>query len=426
MSRVSPPRKILYVILDGLGDEPHPDLDGRTPLEAAKTPNLDSVARKGRSGVVTTVGEGIAPESDIAVMAILGYDPATHHAGRGPLEALGAGLEMRDGDLAWRANFATIDETDMLVDRRAGRDLSTDEAKQLADAVNAEVKLDDGAVATFLATSEHRGVLHIRADQPMSAEISNSDPAYERRGPLGVALETFEPYPKRCVGLDGSEGAGLGAALTNQWANAASEILERHPVNRAREKRGRPAANIVLLRDSGDHIPVVETLSERFGLRFACFAEMPVEIGISKVTGMEPILVTSPTDAEGYSKLAERALAALEQYDALYVHLKGPDVPAHDGRARDKRDVIADIDEGYFGTILPGIGPQVVLAVTADHSTSCVRKAHTADPVPLVVHATGISSDGCSAYSEAEAANGALGHLRGIDVLPMLVEIART
>ncbi len=417
-------KKILYVILDGLGDEPHPDLDGRTPLQAAKTPNLDSVARKGRSGTVVTVGEGIAPESDIAVFAILGYDPHTQHAGRGPVEALGAGLEMRDGDLAWRANFATVDENDTIVDRRAGRDLSTDEGKALGDALNANINLD-GGTATFLATSEHRAVLHLRADEPLSAEISNSDPAYERRGSLGVALETFDPRPLTCSSLDGSEGSRVGAELTNGWSDAARGILPVLDVNRARESRGRPPANIVLLRDAGDHVPRVESLQDRFGMRFACFAEMPVEMGISMITGMEPILVTSPTDAEGYSKLAERALAALDEYDALYVHLKGPDVPAHDGRAFDKRDVIADIDEGYFGTILPELGPQVVLAVTADHSTSCVRKAHTADPVPLVVYASTLSSDGSRAYSEAEAASGMLGRLRGVDVLPMLVEIAR-
>ncbi|MGH2759253.1 MAG: alkaline phosphatase family protein [Actinomycetota bacterium] len=418
-------KRILYVILDGLGDEPHPDLDGKTPLEAAKTPNLDSVARTGRSGTVVTVGEGIAPESDIAVFAILGYDPHTQHAGRGPLEALGSGLEMRDGDLAWRANFATVDETGTIVDRRAGRDLSTEEARGLADALNAGVHVD-GAQATFLATSEHRGVLLLRADRRLAAEISNSDPAYERRGSLGVALETFDPHPQRVRPLVEAEGARVGAELTDAWLDAAQPVLSGHEVNRAREARGRPPANIVLVRDAGDHIPVVTPLAERFGMSFACFAEMPVEIGISKVTGMEPILVTSPTDAEGYAKLAERALEALDGYDALYVHLKGPDVPAHDGRAFDKRDVIAMIDEGYFGTILPELGRSVVLAVTADHSTSCVRKAHTADPVPLVVASSSLTADATLGYSESDAAGGALGRLRGVDVLPMLVDIARS
>src|SRR5439155_4963815 len=145
----------------------------------------------------------------------------------------------------------------------------------------------------------------------------------------------------------------------------------------------------------------------------------------SKVTGMEPILVTSPTDAEGYSKLAERTIEALDGFDGLYVHLKGPDVPAHDGRAFDKRDVIALIDEGYFGTLLPELGGGVVIAVTADHSTSCVRKAHTADPVPLVIAGGLVSPDGSRAFSEPEAASGGLGRLRGVDVLPMLVDLAR-
>jgi 2,3-bisphosphoglycerate-independent phosphoglycerate mutase len=419
------PRKILYVILDGLGDEPHPDLDNRTPLEAANTPNLDALAQKGRSGTVVTVGEGIAPESDIAVLAILGYDPHTQHAGRGPLEALGAGLEMRDGDLAWRANFATVDENGMLVDRRAGRDLSTEEAQALANAINDNVKIHDGT-AIFLATSEHRAVLHLRTDVPLGAEISNSDPAYERRGPLGIALEIFEPYPKRVEALDGSEGAQRGAELTNDWLDAAQRVLEGNEVNRAREARGRPPANIILVRDAGDHIPRVESLKDRFGLSFACFAEMPVEVGIAKVTGMEPILIDPGTDAEAYAKLAGRTIEALDGYDALYVHIKGPDVPAHDGRARDKRDVIEAIDAGYFGTVLPELGRGVIVAVTADHSTSCVRKAHTADPVPLVVWGGPVAADGAGGYSESEAAQGALGHLKGTDILPMLVDIARS
>jgi 2,3-bisphosphoglycerate-independent phosphoglycerate mutase len=418
------PKKILYVILDGLGDEPHPDLADRTPLQAARTPNLDSLAQRGRSGDVITVGEGIAPESDIAVFAILGYDPRTQHGGRGPMEALGSGIDMQHGDLAWRANFATVDEDNVLIDRRAGRDLSTGEATELADAVNEQVQVH-GAEVTFLATSEHRGVLHLRGDDPFDAEISNTDPAYERRGPLGIALETFEPYPLEAKPLNESDGAHAGAELTNSWVAQARAVLEGHPVNRARENRGRPAANIVLVRDAGNTVPDVQSLQDRFGMRFACFAEMPVEIGIAMVTGMTPILVTSPADPTGYSKLAERAIEALDDYDAIYVHLKGPDVPAHDGRAYDKRDVIADIDEGFFGTLLPELGRSVVLAVTADHSTSCVRKAHTADPVPLVVHASNVTSDGSRAFSEVDASTGGLGHLQGAEILPMLAEIAR-
>jgi len=257
--------------------------------------------------------------------------------------------------------------------------------------------------------------------------VSNSDPAYERRGSLGVALARFEPYAKKITALEETDGARAAADLTNRWSEAAREVLAGHEVNARRSRSGRPPGNVVLLRDAGDHIPEVTSLRDRFGMSFACFAEMPVEIGISLVTGMEPIRISSRgADTAGYAALAERTLETLEGFDALYVHLKGPDVPAHDGRAIEKRDVIAAIDEGYFGTVLPEIGPSVVLAVTADHSTSCVRKAHTADPVPLVVAAGPVTSDGSRAFSESEAATGGLGRLRGVDVLPMLVDIARS
>jgi 2,3-bisphosphoglycerate-independent phosphoglycerate mutase len=420
-------RKILYVVLDGLGDEPVPGLRDRTPLEAARTPNLDSIAKRGRSGLVTTVGEGIAPESDVAVMAMLGYDPNAVHSGRGPLEAVGAGLDMRPGDLAWRANFATVDDRLFILDRRAGRDVSSEEASALAAAINAGVVLETASCeSTFLATSEHRGVLHLRCEQPLSAEVGNTDPAYERRGHLGVALETFENRPLECKPLDDFEGSRLSAALTNEWTQRAHELLDIHEANSARISRGRPAANFILLRDAGDRLPEVEPLSKRFGMSFACFAEMPVEVGVALVTGMEPIRIDAPgADPGAYAKLAERTVEALDGYDALYVHIKGPDVPAHDGRAEDKRDVIQAIDEGYFATLLPELRRSVIVAVTADHSTSCVRKAHTDDPVPLVIAGGLISPDGSRAYSESDAAAGSLGRLRGVDVLPMLVALAR-
>src|SRR5438477_12936870 len=134
------PRQLLYVCLDGLGDDPIPELDGLTPLEAARTPVLDSLARRGSEGMVHTVGPDIAPESDIAVFAILGYDPREEHPGRGVLEALGAGMPFEDGDLAYRVNFAT-EEGGEIVDRRVGRDLPSEDASALADEVNRELRL---------------------------------------------------------------------------------------------------------------------------------------------------------------------------------------------------------------------------------------------------------------------------------------------
>src|SRR5438128_8987406 len=149
--------QLLYVCLDGLGDEPIPEFDGRTPLEAAHTPVLDGMARRGASGLVYTVGQDIAPESDIAVFAILGYDPREEHPGRGVLEALGADMRFADGDLAYRVNFATQADGE-IVDRRVGRDLPSEDAKALATEVNDHVQLP-GASIRLLATVEHRGAL---------------------------------------------------------------------------------------------------------------------------------------------------------------------------------------------------------------------------------------------------------------------------
>ncbi|HYU92390.1 MAG TPA: phosphoglycerate mutase, partial [Actinomycetota bacterium] len=147
--------RLLYVCLDGLGDDPVPALGDRTPLEAARTPFMDVLAAQGRTGTVVTVGPGIAPESDIAVFAILGYDPREEHPGRGVVEAVGAGMDFRDGDLAYRVNFATADWP-RIVDRRVGRDLTTDEARALAAEVNEKLKLP-GATFELRSTVEHRG-----------------------------------------------------------------------------------------------------------------------------------------------------------------------------------------------------------------------------------------------------------------------------
>ena len=228
---------LLYVCLDGLGDDPLPELDGRTPLEAADTPTLDGLAARGRSGTVVTVGPGIAPESDIAVFAILGYDPTEEHPGRGVVEAIGIDLPFESGDLAYRINFATAAWPE-IVDRRVGRDLTSDEAAALADEVNRSLRLPD-ATFELRATVEHRGVLVIRsAEGALSANVSNTDPAYRKEGPLGVALERFEPRVASCVPLDGSREAARAAELTNLFVKRSAEILDASEVNRRRRAAG--------------------------------------------------------------------------------------------------------------------------------------------------------------------------------------------
>ena len=427
------PKKIVYVILDGLGDDPIDALGGKTPLEAARTPHLDRLAAAGRNGYVTTVGQGIAPESDIAVFAVLGYDPREHHSGRGPLESVGAGLDVADGDLAYRVNFATVDKDAggwTIVDRRVGRDLSSEEAHALAEEVQEKVRIQ-GASFEFRATVGHRGVLVLRTpDAALSAEVENSDPAYGREGSLGVAKETFDNRVVTVApiaGHEGDEAARLAARLTNEWLSAAYETLAASQINRAREEKGKMPGNFILTRDGGDHVPKLEPFKSKFGLQMGCFVEMPVELGIARLMDMG--VVEAPTGIpapEQYEAWAGLALEAIEGFDGLYIHIKGPDVPAHDGDHEGKMASIEDIDGIFFAGLLDSLDTsRSIIAVTADHSTSCTRKAHTDGPVPLLVSGGNVSADGVESYGETASRSGAIGHLSGPEIMPNLVDLAR-
>jgi 2,3-bisphosphoglycerate-independent phosphoglycerate mutase len=423
--------QLLYVCLDGLGDDPNTELGDRTPLEAARTPVLDGLAAKGALGMVHTVGEDVAPESDIAVFAILGYDPREEHPGRGVLEALGVGMDFRDDELAYRVNFATQEDGE-IVDRRVARDLPDADSRALAEEVNRELKLP-GATFELRATVEHRGALVIRSSEgPLSANVSNTDPAYKKEGSLGVALETFGNRVAVAEPLDDSDAAARAAGLTNRFVEGAARILEASEVNARRRREGRLAANLILTRDGGDHVPRLQPIQERFGPRWGCFVEMPVERGIALALGMAPVDAPTATDPtpearrEQYAAWAALAAEALGGYDAIYIHIKGPDIPAHDGRARDKLEVCEDIDSAFFGELLPRIDlRRTLLAVTADHSTSCVRKAHTADPVPLLVVGPGVRADSTESFGERAARRGGLGVLRGTEIVPRLVALLR-
>ena len=171
--------KIVFVLLDGVGDLPHPDLKGKTPLEAAITPNMDRLARNGSMGQVISVGKGIAPESDIAVFNMLGYKfEHINYAGRGVIEAIGVGIDFQDGDLALRGNFATLDKEGRIIDRRAGRKIEREDVENIAKEIEQKIKFSNSNVSVVVApTIGHRVVVKIRDSKPLSSEISNTDPA---------------------------------------------------------------------------------------------------------------------------------------------------------------------------------------------------------------------------------------------------------
>src|SRR3989454_3670777 len=247
---------IVMIVLDGASGRVVPT---KSPLEEASTPNLDALAGRGSMGEMYTVGEGIAPESDAGVFSLLGYDPLETHLSRGVVETLGAGVEFRDGDVALRAGFATV-KADKLVDRRAGRNLSTHEAQELGSALNKELRLQSGVRFVFKPTVGHRAVVVFRSDgRRFSSNISNFDPAYVRKGNISLAQPGVKEYDiPRCEPLDESDEAVVSAALVNEFGFKARTILDNHPVNQTRRRDGMVPANFVLMRDAGTSKPHVQ------------------------------------------------------------------------------------------------------------------------------------------------------------------------
>lgn len=425
-------KKILYIVLDGLGDLPIKELNNKTPLEAALTPHLDSLAQRGKTGIVYPVARGIAPESDVAVISLLGYDAHKYYTGRGPLESFAEGLMIADGNLALRVNFATLEPDGKTIkDRRVGRNLTIDEAASLAKEINSKVALSN-ATFEFKNTIGHRGVLVLRGmHSKLSGWITNTDPAYAREGAFGIAKEKFEnmlaeslPMP----GFENSSEAKEAALLLNEFTQKSHKVLDASAVNKKRVAENKLPGNIILSRDAGDRLPKFPKIEALYNVRFGSFVQMPVEKGIALLTGLDVIDVPSSSghpDVD-YAVWAKVALDSIKKYDGIYIHIKGPDEPAHDGDFNKKKEVIELIDKFFFADLLPKLDMHnTIVAVTADHSTVCAIKAHSGDPVPLLVSGGKIKPNGSLSFSEKAAKLGSIGELLGRDILPLLIKSAQ-
>lgn len=419
--------KLIYVVIDGMGDLPIEELGNKTPLDAAETPNMDFLAKTGKTGLMYTVGKGIAPESDVAVVSILGYDPFKYKVNRGPLEALGSSLIVKDGDLALRCNFATLGHGSTLIDRRVGRSLTTEETTELSKAINEKVKLESCPTNfEFKSTIGHRGALVIRSkEKRLSGNISNTDPAYTRIKGIGVAEPEAEMILRKCKPMDKTEEAKISANLVNEFIKKSRAILEEHEVNKRRVAEGKLSANVILTRDAGHRLPKFFNINERYGLRFVCLADMPIEKGISKLAGMH--MVDLPPPSKSLEKdcilRVEKLLEELPSHDCFYIHIKGPDEPGHDGNFNLKTQLIATVDKHFLGNMLQKIKfEDYMICVTADHSTPCKLKAHSDDPVPLLISGNKIQGDKVQKFSEKECKKGKLGVLlRGTELMPKLI-----
>ncbi len=398
--------RVLMVVMDGLGDRAVPEFSARTPLQKARTPNLDWFARNGSSGIMDVIAPGVRPGSDTAHLALLGYDPYEVYAGRGPFEAAGIGLVGKKGDVAFRCNFATVDEGMNVIDRRAGR-IAEPETDELLEALQS---LEFSGVEAIVAKgTEHRAALILRG-QGLSPEVSDVDP-HE----LGPVWESKPLAPE----------AEFTAMTVNRFVRRSHEILDGHPVNEARRAEGKPPANILLPRGAGA-FPDIVPFPQRTGMSAACVAGVGMIRGICKVCGLDVLELPDcctgglSTDME---RKAEIALEALEEHDFVMLNVKAADISGHDSLPDQKVEVIERIDR-MFALIRERLPEDVVMALTADHSTPVSVGDHSGDPVPLTIHSRHVVRDGTEGYDEASCAKGRLGRIRGKDLMPILMDLA--
>lgn len=394
-----------------MADRPVKELGWKTPLEVARKPSLNQIAKTGVCGILDPISPGKAPGSDTATLALLGYDSLKIYSGRGALEALGSGVNVLPGDVAFRCNFATANEKGVITDRRAGR-IANEDAVKLADSLQ-KIKLKKPANAEFLfkSTIQHRTVLSLRGPK-LSTAVSDSDP-----GKVGEKPSEIKP-------LDNSSEAKLTARIVNDLLHDFQKALKNHPVNEERTKRGLPQANMVLCRGAGT-IPNIRPLSQLFGIRATCVAAAPLVKGVCKAAGMKIMNVKGATGTPqtDYMAKAKAVVQALKNSDFVLLHVKATDVASHDGNAKLKIEVIEKID-GMLGYMLNNIDlSSTYLAVTADHTTSLVTGNHEGDPVPIAITGQYVRRDDVMKYDERSCAKGGLNRIRGMDLMPILMNL---
>jgi 2,3-bisphosphoglycerate-independent phosphoglycerate mutase len=379
--------RIVLLVLDGLGDLPHPDRGGLTPLEAARTPQLDALAPRAALGRILPVAPGITPGSGPGHLALFGYDPVQTTVGRGVLEALGAGMTLEHGDVAARANFCTVDGAGVVTDRRAGR-ISSEVCAGLVEKLKGGIGRVEDVEVVLKAGKGHRFVAVLRGPG-LSGDASDADPHKE-----GKAIPASKPT-----------AAGPDAAKTARVVNAviarAQQLLANdHP------------ANAILARGLSAR-PRFPGYRERFRLRAAAIAAYPMYRGVAELAGMDLYPV-----GEAVEDAFAMAARVWTDHDFLFIHVKGTDMAGEDGNFDAKVATIEAVDRAL--PALLGLRPDV-LCVTGDHSTPVPVKGHSWHPVPVMVLAPWCGADQAPRFHEKTARAGSLGVLESRHLMAVLL-----
>lgn len=358
--------RVKYVVLvgDGMGDYPLPELDRKTPLEVAETPNMDRIAA-GRIGLVKTIPDGMEPGSDVANLSLLGYDPAFYHNGRAPFEAASMGVRLAEDEVAFRMNLVTLErrsESKILMISHSSGDISTEEASQIVESLKVQLGVPEVRIYPGVA---YRHLL-VWAQGPLEAETIP---------PHDVLGQNMAPY------LNHTKGDPVPGLIRESW-----QYLEEHPVNIARREQGLKAANSIWPWGQGKP-PNLPPFRERFGLRGGIISAVDLLRGIGIYAGIEPIRVEGATGYldTNYIGKAEEALKGLERLDFVFVHVEAPDEASHNGNIEEKIQAIEAFDKEVVGTVLAGLAPfeDCRIMVASDHLTPISKKTHVNDPTPF-------------------------------------------
>ncbi|BAW31244.1 2,3-bisphosphoglycerate-independent phosphoglycerate mutase [Methanothermobacter sp. MT-2] len=382
-------KNMKYVILigDGMADYPLPELKGKTPLQVAEKPNMDQVAREGANGLLKTIPDDMEPGSDVANLAIMGYNPKKYYTGRGPLEAASKGIKLKKDDIAFRCNFITVREG-QLIDFNADH-ISTEESSKLIETLNRHSR-----IGRFYTGVSYRN-LYIYPDRK--------------------ALKVKTKPPHDIVGepiRDHLPSNGQTAEKLKKIIKESQKILKNHPTNIKRIKKGKRPANMIWLWGQGQK-PEMEPLKEKYGLRGATITGVDLIKGIGVYLGLDNIKVPGATgylDTD-YKAKGKHAIKALKDHDIIFIHVEAPDEAGHAKNAKEKINAIENIDSKILGPLLNELPSyeNFRLALLTDHPTPIQVGTHTKDPVPYAIHGKNIKRDKIKTYDEKSAKKGSLG-----------------
>ena len=387
--------KYAIIVPDGAADEPLEELGGKTPLEAAETPNLDRISAAGRLGLVRTVPEGFEPGSDVAQMSLLGYDPLRYYSGRAPVEAAARGLRLGLDDWVFRCNLVTIADG-LMADHSAGH-ISTEEGSSLIKELQAHIT--DERVSLYAGVSYR----HLLVFKGMDFEVRT----YPPHDHIGKPVEKILPR-------------GKGADVLIQLINQSQQIFAGHEVNRVRQDLGENQVSSIWLWGQGKQARL-DSFRKQYGLQGAAITAVDLVRGLAKLIGFDLIEVPGATGFidTNYAGKGQAAVEALKKYDLVFVHIEAPDEAGHQGDAEAKKKAIEQVDRHIAGPILKALEQYESwrILVLPDHPTPVHGGAHSAEPVPFAMAGTQITRVLQLGFSEANAAKAGLRIDKGCELM---------